>query len=103
MYGITCVDTCDNIGVKLFRKSMFQEALQPTTDAVQLHIQRLYYQTMVWIHADVSTQVLPDISTSGWAVDGYILLPEMMRLPHIPDACLEIIACGGCTKECEEM
>ena len=99
VYGVTDIDTCDKARVKLFNKCLSQESLPPTTDAVNLHIQRAHYQTMVWIQADTCTQLLEQVSSSGWTLSGDQLIPEMMRLPPIPQACLEITSCG-CSKGC---
>jgi hypothetical protein len=96
IYGVTDVDTCDKARVKLFSKCLCQELLPPTTDAVQLHIQRANYETMVWIQADICTQLLLRVSASGWTISGDALIPVMMRLPPVPEACLEITSCGCC-------
>ena len=99
IYGVTDVDTCDKARVKLFSRSLSHESLPPTTDAAQLHIQRSHYQTNVWIQADTTIQFFQDVTSSGWTISGDVLIPEMMRLPPITEACLEITSCS-CTKGC---
>ena len=99
LYGDYDHDTCNQTRVKMFSKCVSQESLPPTSDAVQLHIQRAHYQASVWTQADKCTPLLPEVSSSGWIVETNHLRPEMMRLPPIPDACLEILSCC-CTKGC---
>lgn len=92
------------------RKEMFLaskkslDALPPTKDALDLHIQRANYQSLVWKQALTPVQDLPEVTSSGWIVnDGGDLRPNLMTLSPLPDACKELISCSCktvCGKRC---
>ena len=99
LYKVQTADTCDKARVILFRKCRSQEALPPTTDAAHLHIKRAHYQSMVWLQASCPTPQLPQVTDMGWFYSNGKLVPKLMSLPPIPDACTEIVSCG-CKKGC---
>lgn len=92
-------DSCDKGRVHLFCKCKPPEALPPTSDAVQFHIQRANYQTFLWKQANVPVPVMPSPTSSGWKNCDGKLKPVLTTLPPVPKACREIVFCG-CTKGC---
>lgn len=96
------INTCDQARVKLFSKGRPQESLPPTSDAVYLHIKRAHYQTTVWKQANQPIQELPRATDMGWTMINGILIPQLMTLPPIPEACKEIVSCG-CKKGCSTL
>ena len=75
------------------------ETLPPTSDAVQLDIQRANYQTFIWKQVDVPVPAMPSSTSSGWKNCDRKLKPIFTTLPPVPKACWEIVFCG-CTKGC---
>lgn len=102
LYGVPESNSCDQARVKLFCKFKTQETLPPTTDALQFHIQRAHYQSMVWNQAANPQQVLPSPETLGWTMDGGQLSPQLTSLGPIPESCKNIVSCG-CTKGCTSL
>ena len=49
--------------VIIFGKCRLSEALPPKSNALQLHIQRAHYHSMVWIHATCNFPHLPQPET----------------------------------------
>jgi hypothetical protein len=53
----------------------------------------------VWKQANVVKPVLPSPVTMGWSLDGDRLIPLLMTLDPIPQACLEMISRGANLKK----
>lgn len=100
LYNVQEVASCDNARVKLFFKCKSQDALPPTSDALQFHVQRAHFQSMVWMQATNPQPVLPSPATMGWTMEGGQLSPKLVSLAPIPQSCKDIVACG-CTKGCK--
>ena len=47
----------------------------------------------MWKQANVVKPVLPSPIIMGWSLDGDRLIPLLMTLDPIPQACLEMISC----------
>jgi hypothetical protein len=92
-------DTSDESRDLMFGKSKSPESLLPTSDALQLHIERTHFQASVWKQANVVKPVLPSPVTMGWSMDGDRLIPLLMTLDPVPQACLEMISCQ-CSTGC---
>ena len=99
IYKLPDEDICDNARVDMFGKCRLPEALPPTSNALQFHIQRAHYQAMVWRQATCNIPLLPQPETMGWSKDNGILVPILMSVSPIPEICTEVITCG-CTKGC---
>jgi hypothetical protein len=83
----------------MFGKSKSPESLLPTSDALPLHIERAHFQASVWKQANVVKPVLSSPVTMGWSMDGDRLIPLLMTLDPVPQACLEMISCQ-CSTGC---
>ena len=83
----------------MFGKSKSPESLPPNSDALKLHIERAHFQANVWKQANVVKPILPSPVTMGWSLDGDRLIPLLMTLDPIPQACLEMISCK-CSSGC---
>jgi hypothetical protein len=92
-------DTSDEARDLMFGKSKSPESLPPTSDALKLHIERAHFQASVWKQANVVKPVLPSPVTMGWSLDGDRLIPLLMTLDPVPQACLEMISCQ-CSTGC---
>ena len=95
LYEVPEADTCDEARVKLFCIRQAQEALPPTSDATRFHIKRSHYQASVWMQAHVPSPVLPTVTYMGWDRRDDQLVPRLLSLPPIPEACSEIMSCGS--------
>jgi hypothetical protein len=100
LYSVPEVSSCDNARVKLFFKCKSAEALPPTTDALQFHVQRAHYQSMVWKQATNPRPVLPSPATMGWKMEDGKLSPKLVSLAPIPESCKDIVSCG-CKRGCK--
>ena len=81
----------------------FLEALPPTKDALDKHIQMANYQCFVWKESLTPIPDLPCPTACGWKLDGGKFLPELMTLAPVPKACVELVICScrsGCEKRC---
>lgn len=99
LYDAPNARSCDEVRVKMFNKGRNAQALPPSTDAVKLHIQRAHYQAMVWRQSVIPKPVLPSPATMGWKIVDGQLIPNLLTLPPIPQACKDIVSCGckgGC-------
>lgn len=94
MYGVPESDSCDEARVTLFCKLMSPEVLPPTTDALQLHIQRAHYQAMVWRQAVLPQPILPLPMSSAWVLQDGILKPRLTSKAPVPDTCVETVSCS---------
>ena len=77
----------------MFGKSKSPESLPPTSNALKLHIEKAHFQASVWKQANVVKSGLPSPVTMGWSLDGDSLIPLLMTLDPIPQACLDKISC----------
>ena len=96
VYNVSDVDSCDKARVVLFAKCKSPEALPPTSDALNFHVQRAHYQTLVWRQAHCVDPILTPAEDMGWDLVDGCLVP---KLPAISDSCVEIVTCG-CAKGC---
>jgi len=60
MYKLDSIGSVDEARAILFSKKGKPEALPPTSDALLLHVKRVYYQAIVWKPAHCSEPHLPD-------------------------------------------
>ena len=100
MCGVPEVDTCNKARIKLHCIGRAQETL-PTisSDAAKFHIMRAHYQASVWNQAHLPYPDLPAVTEMGWMhLDGQ-LVPRLLSLPPIPNACVKITLCD-CRKRC---
>ena len=84
----------DSARVILFQKGVSAEALPPTSNALHYHILRSHYQAKLWRQANVLKPCLPDPIGHGWKLQDEVLVPELMSLSPISNACLEVIFCA---------
>ena len=74
----------------LFPKCGKPQSLPPTRDALELHIRRSHYQSLVWKQAFSQYPNLPNPDGMGWIKAGdEKLVPRLMTLDTIPKACKE--------------
>ena len=99
LYNTQDVTTVDKARSQLFMKSRAPESLPPTSDALSFHIMRSHYQATVWRQAHVNYPDIPPPQDMGWEEEDGKILPVLMSLPPVPEACLELISCG-CTTAC---
>ena len=92
-------------GLDCARSAIFQkgqialEMLPPTRDAFSLHLKRSNYQAKIWLQADKSTlEVGSPCESQGWRATDDGLCVVWTHLPPIPQACVELVACGCKTK-----
>lgn len=100
LYGVKDADNINEVRASMFVKGMTIERLPPTRDALYFHIQRSHFQALVWRQAHLQQPVLPPPETMGWKTEGNSLIPQLMSLPPVPDACEELITCA-CTTGCK--
>ncbi|KAJ6642683.1 Enteropeptidase, partial [Pseudolycoriella hygida] len=93
-------DTADVARYILFRKTTFYsknfEKLPPTTDSLDLHLKRAFYQNSIW-EAATSHTTPPNLVPEeyGWKDNGSECYePVLMTLPPITEGCLKMISCG---------
>ncbi|KAG1689630.1 hypothetical protein GQR58_007711 [Nymphon striatum] len=69
------------------------DALPPTKDALEFHIHRANYQSLVWHQCLEAVQQLPNPTSCGWMIDDESgdLIPKLMSLSPLPNA----LAHGG--------
>jgi hypothetical protein len=97
------MESVNDARVLLFSKTKTSEALPPTKDALELHIKRVHYQSLVWKQASCHEPILPNPDGMGWKREsecGSKLVPLVMTKEPIPNAWKEIISCScksGCT------
>ena len=87
VYNVSDVDSCDKARVVLFAKCKSPEALPPTSDALNFHVQRAHYQTLVWRQAHCVDPILPPAEDMGWDLVDGCLVP---KLPAISDRLLHV-------------
>ena len=103
IYNCGHMESVNDARVLLFSKTKKPEALPPTKDALELHIKRVHYQSLVWKQASCQDPILPNPDGMGWKREsegGSKLVPLLMTKEPIPNACKEIISCScksGCT------
>lgn len=100
LYGVKDADNINEVRASMFVKGMTIERLPPTRDALYFHIQRSHFQVLIWRQARLQQPVLPPPETMGWKTEGNSLIPQLMSLPPVPDACEELITCA-CTTGCK--
>lgn len=96
-------------GLDCARSAIFQkgqialEMLPPTRDAFSLHLKRSNYQAKIWLQADKSTLAVGSpCESQGWRATDDGLCVVWTHLPPIPQACVELVACG-CKTKCRTM
>ncbi|KAG1654610.1 Small integral membrane protein 8 [Nymphon striatum] len=64
------------------------DALPPTKDALEFHIHRANYQSLVWYQCLEAVQQLPNPTSCGWMIDDESgdLIPKLMSLSPLPNA-----------------
>ncbi|KAG1654512.1 hypothetical protein GQR58_024970 [Nymphon striatum] len=64
------------------------DALPPTKDALEFHIHRANYQSLVWHQCLEAVQQLPNPTSCGWMIDDESgdLIPKLMSLSPLPNA-----------------
>lgn len=88
----------------LFGAVKSPELLPPTTDAVEQHIKRSHYQSLIWQNSILPIQ--PEIVSpllSGWKFnDEGEIVPLLTTLIPITTSCIEMITCG-CKGQCANL
>ena len=103
MYNCGNTESVNDARVLLFSKTKKPEKLPPTKDVLELHINRVHYQSLVWKQASCQEPLLPNPDGKGWKIEGEggsKLVHLLMTKEPIPNACREIIPCScksGCT------
>ena len=70
------------------------DGLPPTSDSLQLHIQRANYQAMIWKRSLQAFQQLPQPVGNGWErEDGGCLKPVLMTKDAAPKGLAELTVC----------
>ena len=84
MYNHAAENSFDHARVVLFGKCRLPEALPTISNALQLHVQRANYQSLVWIQATCNIPLLPQPETMGWSKGNGKLVPILMTV-NIPN------------------
>jgi len=100
IYGLNKTDNLDCARELMFKKSVPQGKLPPTSDAMLFHTKRAHYQASVFRQAHLQYPVLPPPETMGWKKENNVLIPVLMSLPPVPKAKLVITSCS-CTTRCK--
>ena len=76
------------------------DSLPPTQDALQTHIRRANYQSMIWKRAQEACLSIPrPEDENGWYLnDEGILKPKLMTQEVVSSACIQLAFCG-CSSE----
>ena len=56
----------DNVRFHLFCKNKIPETLLLNNDALYFHIQRAYYQSLIWKKAYCASPTQPEVIDDGW-------------------------------------
>ena len=99
LYHVENVTKTDEARVQLFNRCKALEALPPTSDSLHGHIERAYYQTLIWRQSDKAKPEIPPSSDFGWKVESGYLVAKLSTLPPVPQACKDIVQCS-CSKGC---
>ena len=100
LYGRPEQSSVDQARLQLFGKAnKGLDMLPPTKHALELHTIRANYQAKIWQQADQQHIQVSPVDTSAWINEEGCLKAVWTRLPPIPDACLERLACG-CKSKC---
>jgi hypothetical protein len=70
MYNREHVDSVHMARLIMFSKAGKPRTMAPTSDALQLHIKRVHYQTLVWKQAHCPEPDLPSTDDMGWTTTG---------------------------------
>lgn len=93
-------DTTNVARYILFRKLKQLDKLPPTSDTLDQHLKRAFYQSTIWENSNLCTptSLIPD--DYGWNANesGYYE-PVLMTLSPITGDCLKVISCG-CKGQC---
>lgn len=95
----------DDINVDLVRMRVFchktrdVERIPPTSDALELHLQRSVFQASIWTTAHEPLAPLRNPTDHGWMEKGDKLVPVWMTLPLAKDVFDLDVKCT-CTKSC---
>lgn len=93
IYRVSHAKSVDNARALLFGHCKKTEALPPTSDALNLHLMRVHYQSLIWNLAHIPKPNIPDPTCMGWKMEDNNLLPLLMTKEAIPEACLSLVAC----------
>lgn len=94
------VDTTNVARYVLFRKLKDLEKLPPTSDTLDQHLKRAFYQSAIWEKSNLCTPTNLSPEDFGWKlnVSGWYE-PVLMTLPPMTNDCLKVISCG-CNSQC---
>ena len=77
----------------------------PTNGALDLHISRAHYVSMLWKNSLENIMCLPPVEEFGWSIDGNGFFdPLRCNLPPAPQAITNLVKCGcktGCPINCK--
>ena len=93
IYKVPHATSVDNARALLFGHCKKTEALPPTSDALNLHLMRVHYLSLIWNLAHIPKPNIPDPTCMGWKVQDKQLVPLLMTKAAIPEACLSLVAC----------
>lgn len=84
----------------LFRKLKQLDKLPPTSDTLDQHLKRAFYQVKIWENSNLRTPTNLLHEDYGWmANECGRYEPVLMTLPPITNDCLTVITCG-CKGQC---
>ncbi|KAG1649565.1 Mpv17-like protein 2 [Nymphon striatum] len=83
----TSMTSINEVRKEIFLKRSL-DALPPTKDALEFHIHRANYQSLVWHQCLEAVQQLPNPTSCGWMIDDESgdLIPKLMSLSPLPNA-----------------
>ncbi|KAG1681488.1 hypothetical protein GQR58_011811 [Nymphon striatum] len=83
----TPMTSINEVRKEIFLKR-YLDALPPTKDALEFHIHRANYQSLVWHQCLEAVQQLPNPTSCGWMIDDESgdLIPKLMSLSPLPNA-----------------
>lgn len=102
LYNYDTLTSTDTVRSALFGKSKSPENMPPTSDALLLHTKRAHYQALIWRQANICRPTLPCPTEMGWKLSNGGLVPILMTLDPVPEACLDLITCN-CVTGCRTL
>lgn len=95
-------DSVAKLRWQLFKRHQAEaEKLPPTKDALNFHILRAHYQSMVWNQAFTARPQIPSPDRYGWTNESGTYRPVITVSKPAPEAVLELVRCGCGVGKCK--
>ena len=102
MYGKQNCTSLNAVRAHKASRKVSSKRLPPTNDAFHLHMLRTLYQLMIWKHANISMQHMPDAQAFGYVMDkNQLLMPQMMGQSAVAPELINELICE-CEDDCDD-